>query len=115
MLIFKICDRAEWAEAVAIGLYPGSLDDQRDGFIHLSTAQQLPGTADKHFAKRDNLVLVAFSADDLGETLRWEASRGGQLFPHVYGTLDTGDARWTKPLPPGPDGHVLPRLDDRHG
>ncbi len=112
MLIFKICDRAEWAGAVAIGSYLGSFDDRRDGFIHLSTAQQLQGTADTHFAGRDNLVLVAFNDDDLSETLRWEASRGGQLFPHVYGTLDTGDARWTKPLPLGPDGHVLPGLED---
>ncbi len=111
MLIFKICDRSEWAEAVAIGSYLGSLDDQRDGFIHLSTAQQLQGTADRHFTNRDNLVLVAFNADDLGETLHWEASRDGQLFPHVYGSLNATDARWAKPLPPGPDGHLLPGLD----
>ncbi len=112
MLIFKICDQTEWADAIIAGEYRGSSDDRHDGFIHLSTAQQVQETADKHFADRTDLILIAFHSDDFADTLRWEASRGGQLFPHVYGILAVANARWTKPLPLGPSGHVIPKLDE---
>lgn len=112
MLIFKICEHKEWQQAVAANSYSGSADDVRDGFIHLSSVQQLAGTAAKHFAGRDDLVLVAFDTEDLADSLRWEASRGGQEFPHVYGVLTPAAARWTKPLPLGLDGHDFPDLDE---
>ena len=105
MFIFKICDKHEWLEAANAGFYLGSSDDLRDGFIHLSTAEQLGGTAAKHFTGQEDLLLIAFDADHMGDALRWEESRGGALFPHFYGRLETGAACWVRPLPLGPDGH----------
>lgn len=106
-LVFKICTAAEWETAVRSGSYEGSSDDARDGFIHLSTAEQLSGTAAKYFAGKPNLVLVAYAEGDLAATLRWEPSRGGQLFPHVYGSLPPSGAKWVVPLPLGADGLPL--------
>jgi uncharacterized protein (DUF952 family) len=108
-LIFKICDRAEWDDAVATGTYAGSAHDQRDGFIHFSTAAQLSGTLAKHYAGRDGLLLVALDAEALGPALKWEPARDGDLFPHLYASLPTSVALWTKPLPLDVNGtHVLP-------
>jgi uncharacterized protein (DUF952 family) len=108
-LIFKICDAEEWAAAVAAGSYAGSADDRRDGFIHFSTAAQLPDTLAKHYAGRDNLVLIAFDAATLGAKLKWEPSRGGALFPHLYAELSAAAALWTNPLPLDDEGvHLLP-------
>lgn len=87
-LVYKILDRAEWMVACDTGSYAGSADDRRDGFIHFSTGSQVPGTLEKHFARRENLVIAAFSAVALGEKLRWEVSRKGEAFPHLYGVLD---------------------------
>lgn len=109
-VVYKICSRAEWQDALALGRYCGSADDVRDGFIHMSTEQQLEGTASKHFAGKPDLVVVAFDADRLGAGLKWEPSRGGALFPHVYEGLDPRQALWVKPMPPGPDG--IPRLEE---
>jgi uncharacterized protein (DUF952 family) len=107
--IYKVCGAGEWAAAEAAGTYEGSADDARDGFIHFSTGPQLAGTLAKHFAGRDDLVLVAVEADALGDALKWEPSRGGAVFPHLYGALSTSAALWTKPLPLGGDGrHVIP-------
>jgi uncharacterized protein (DUF952 family) len=86
-LIYKICTRAEWAAAQPEGVYRGSADDARDGFIHFSAEDQVAGTRARHFAGRDDLVLVSVRAADLGVALRWEPSRGGALFPHLYGVL----------------------------
>jgi uncharacterized protein (DUF952 family) len=108
-LIYKICDAAEWADAVAAGIYAGSAHDERDGFIHLSTAAQLPGTLVKHYAGRDGLLLVAFDAAALGPALKWEPARDGDLFPHLYASLPTSAALWTRPLPLDANGtHVIP-------
>ena len=107
--IYKICGSAEWAQAQASGQYCGSADDARDCFIHLSTAAQLAGTLAKHFAGRDDLLLIAIDADALGAALKWEPSRGGDLFPHLYGALPTSAARWTRPLLRDTSGqHILP-------
>ncbi len=103
-IVYKILPSADWAAAVAAGVYAGSADDARDGFIHLSTAEQLAGTAARHFRDKPGLVLVAFEAAALGEALRWELSRGGALFPHLYGALLPPLAQWQKPLPLGADG-----------
>lgn len=110
MIVYKICGASEWGEAVRCGVFRGSAADVRDGYIHLSTAEQVPETARRHFANRSNLVLVAIDADRLGAALEWEPSRGGALFPHLYEPLRTDAASWTKPLPLGPDG--VPRIPE---
>lgn len=111
MLIFKILGEAEWREALAKGGYDGAPVDLADGFIHFSTAGQAAETAARHFKGRADLLLAAFDADALGEKLRWEPSRGGALFPHLYRSLRTDEVLWVKPLPLGPSGHVFPELD----
>ena len=97
--IYKICERAAWRLAEQGGTYLGSDADARDGFIHFSTAAQLAGTMAKHFSGQHDLVLVAVDADALGPALKWEPSRGGDLFPHLYGALPLSSVRWAKPLP----------------
>ena len=109
--IYKILDAAEWDEARARGRYDGSEVDRRDGYIHFSTAAQVEETARRHFAGRDGLVLVAVVADALGPALKWEPSRGGDLFPHLYGPLPVSAARWTKPIPWDGERHLLPDLE----
>jgi uncharacterized protein (DUF952 family) len=107
--IYKICDAAQWAEAERAGEFRGAAIDLTDGYIHFSNAAQAAETAARHFAGMTDLVLVAVSADALGGALKWEPSRGGALFPHLYGVLPMTAVRWTKPLPLGTDGvHVFP-------
>jgi uncharacterized protein (DUF952 family) len=111
-LIFHACRKDEWEEARSRGRYAGSSQDRQDGFIHFSTAGQLPGSMRKHRAGQPNIVLLAVDPAPLGDTLRWEPSRGGALFPHLYGPLPLSAVRWAKDLPLGPDGiHILPPLD----
>jgi uncharacterized protein (DUF952 family) len=107
--IYKIIDRTEWARARARGQYDGSADDRQDGFIHFSTAGQVQVTASRHFAGQPDLVLLAVDGDGLGEALRWEPSRGGELFPHLYGVLTPASVVRSWPLPLGEDGrHRFP-------
>ncbi|SMH34373.1 DUF952 domain-containing protein [Maritimibacter sp. HL-12] len=109
MLIYKIFRSPEWAAFEAAGSTPGAAVDLADGFIHFSTAEQAAETAAKHFAGEDGLVLVAVDAGRLGTDLRWEPSRGGALFPHLYRELDATDVVWTHPLPLGRNGaHSFP-------
>ncbi|MEN3385630.1 MAG: hypothetical protein V7608_5674 [Hyphomicrobiales bacterium] len=111
-IIYKISDVALWNEAEHAGVFTGAPVDVADGFIHFSTAAQAAETAARHFAGRSDLVLVAVDADALGAGLRHEPSRGGALFPHLYGTLALSAVRWVKPLPLGPDGrHMFPELE----
>jgi uncharacterized protein (DUF952 family) len=110
--IYKICDAAIWREAERSGVFRGAAIDLRDGYIHFSTAAQAIETAALHFAGQSGLVLAAIDAEALGERLKWEPSRGGALFPHLYGTLPMSAVRRVHPLPLGPDGrHVFPELD----
>lgn len=110
--IYKICTAAEWRKAERAGVYRGSAVDVKDGFIHFSTAEQAAETAAKWFAGQRDLVLVAVDADALGATLKWERSRGGALFPHLYGKLDRSKVKWVRPLPVGEDGlHRFPKLE----
>ena len=104
-MVFKIVARAQWEEARLIGSYSGSLDDERDGFIHLSAPHQVEGTLKKHFSRQGDLLLVAFESADLGPELRWEKSRGGDIFPHLYASLRPDLALWEKPLALDPYGH----------
>jgi uncharacterized protein (DUF952 family) len=111
MIIYKIVDAAHWQAAEHDGVFRGSADDLRDGFIHFSTAEQLKETAAKHFAGRNDLLLVSVDGDKLGHTLRWEPSRGGALFPHLHGELALAAVIKVEPLKLKPDGrHALPRL-----
>ena len=107
MVVYKIVATDEWREAVAAGVFAGASVDRADGFIHFSTAEQAPETAAKWFAGRDDLTLAAVDAEALGAELRWETSRGGALFPHLYAALPMSAVVWARPLPLGPDGrHV---------
>lgn len=110
-IIYKICERAEWREAERSRVYRGSAADRRDGFIHFSTAAQLPGTAAKHFAGQADLMLIAVDDDRLGATLKWEPSRGGESFPHLYGPLSLDAVVWARLLPDEVGGQrTLPEL-----
>ena len=111
MLIYKIFRAPEWAELGRDGDTAGAPIDLADGFIHFSTAAQAAETAAKHFAGAEGLVLAAVEADTLGPDLRWEPSRGGALFPHLYRRLRRDEIAWTAPLPIGPDGaHLFPEM-----
>ncbi len=110
-LVFKICGQRAWREAEAAGRFAGAPVDVAEGFIHLSTAAQVAETAMKHFAGQHDLVLVAIEPGLLGGALEWEPSRGGDLFPHLYGALPLVAVSWVRPLPLGADGrHVFPDL-----
>jgi uncharacterized protein (DUF952 family) len=110
--IYKICGTGLWQAAEHAGEFAGAAVDLADGYIHFSTAGQVEETAAKHFAGQRDLLLIAVDADALGAQLKWEPSRGGALFPHLYGMLPLSAVRWIKPLPLGPDGrHVFPDLN----
>jgi uncharacterized protein (DUF952 family) len=110
--IYKICERAQWRAAEAAGQFRGSAADERDGFIHFSTMAQLSETASKHFAKASDLMLIAVDSAALGVELKWERSRGGDLFPHLYTALPLNAVRWTRLLPDEIDGRrLLPELE----
>ena len=108
MLIYKILRRPEWDAFRAAGQTAGAPVDLADGFIHFSAAPQLAETAAKWFADESDLVLVAFDADALGDALKWEPSRGGALFPHLYRKLNLSEVLWDKSLPLGATGHIFP-------
>jgi uncharacterized protein (DUF952 family) len=99
--IYKILARAEWDAAQRVGRYQGSALDLKDGFIHFSTAAQAAETARRHFAGQTGLVLVRLDADRLGAALKWEPSRGGDLFPHLYQPLDVALAEAVTPIVDG--------------
>lgn len=97
-LVYKIISAAGWRQARLAGIFTGAAIDLADGYIHLSGDSQVKETAERHFSGQKDLLLVAFEADAL-KNLKWEPSRGGALFPHVYGTIDPSAALWAKPLP----------------
>ena len=103
-LVFKIVSSTEWRLAESSGVFAGAGVDRADGYIHFSTAAQAPETAQKWFAGREDLTLVAVDADALGRDVRWEPSRGGALFPHLYADLPLTAVIWSRPLPLGEDG-----------
>jgi uncharacterized protein (DUF952 family) len=109
--IYKLVPAALWREAENAGRFTGSAADLRDGFIHFSIAAQLAESAAKHFAGQSDLLLVGVDAAGVGDALRWEPSRGGALFPHLYGALELAAVTRVEPLPLGPDGrHCFPVL-----
>jgi len=108
-MIYHMCKSEEWAAAQSLGQYGGSSQDVADGFIHFSTSGQIVESAAKHRAGQDGLVLLSVNEDALGEALKWEASRGGALFPHLYSDLPVSAVRKADPLPLGSDGaHIFP-------
>jgi uncharacterized protein (DUF952 family) len=109
--IYKISTTKLWREAEQAGVFTGAPIDLADGYIHFSTAEQVKQTAALHFSGQTDLVLAAVDAAALGAALRYEPSRGGALFPHLYGTLPLSAVRWVKPLPLGAGGHVFPELE----
>ena len=109
--VYKIVPDAFWQQARQSGVFEGAAIDLTDGFIHFSTAVQARQTAALHFAGQAGLLLVAVDAAALGDRLVFEPSRGGDLFPHLYGTLPLSAVLWEKPLPVGADGnHVFPEM-----
>jgi uncharacterized protein (DUF952 family) len=109
--VYRILDREAWDAAVARGAFAGSEHDLRDGFIHFSTAAQVAETAAKHYAGQQGLVLLWVRVAALGDALRWEPSRGGALFPHLYAELSADAVARVEPLPLDARGqHVFPRL-----
>jgi uncharacterized protein (DUF952 family) len=112
MVVYKIVPTDEWRVAETAGVFVGASVDRADGFIHFSTADQAPETAAKWFAGRSDLTLAAVDAEALGRDLRWEPSRGGALFPHLYAALPISAVVWSRPLPLGADGrHVFGSLE----
>ena len=109
MLIFKIFTAEQWEAFAREGVTEGAPVDLADGFIHFSTAAQLPGTAAKHFAGQDGLMLAAADAASLDDALKWEPSRGGALFPHLYRALYSAEILWCEPMPLTAQGHVIPQ------
>ena len=107
-LVYKIASADEWRAAQESGRFTGAPVDLADGFIHFSTAEQARETAAKHFAGHDGLFLLALESSQLGDQLKWEPSRGGALFPHVYGTIATGLAASVTPLPLENGQHRFP-------
>ncbi|CCV14708.1 DUF952 domain-containing protein [Mesorhizobium sp. STM 4661] len=111
-IIYKIAPEALWREAERNGSFTGAPIDLADGFIHFSTAGQARETAAKHFAGQAGLLLIAIDGTRLGEALRYEVSRGGALFPHLYAPLDLEAVLWVRPLPLDVDGlHEFPTLE----
>jgi uncharacterized protein (DUF952 family) len=110
-MIYHMCPAETWEAAVRSREYRGTADDLRDGFIHFSIADQIAESARRHRAGQKGLVLIAVESARLGDRLRWEKSRGGALFPHLYGALDPAEVASVAPLPLGPDGeHIFPPL-----
>lgn len=108
MVIYKIATVAQWRAAEASGVFEGAPIDVADGYIHFSTGAQVAETLAKHFAGQADLLLVSVESDSLGAALRWEVSRGGELFPHLYATLPVSSVIAVREIPVGLDGrHVL--------
>ena len=111
-IVYKILPASLWQAAEREGVFRGSEVDLRDGFIHFSSAEQAPETAAKHFAGERDLMLLHIDAARLGSRMKWEPSRGGALFPHLYGELKLAAVIRVDPLPLAADGrHRFPPLD----
>ena len=112
--IYKIVPHDLWAQAEKTGAFSGAPVDIADGYIHLSTQEQVRETAAKHFARQTDLLLVSVNAAALGDGLKYEVSRGGALFPHLYATLPMTAVAKVEPLPLDENGlHVFPELEDK--
>jgi uncharacterized protein (DUF952 family) len=112
MIIYKISTKALWREAETAGVFTGAPVDVADGFVHFSTADQVKENAAQHFTGQADLLLIAIDDQKLGPALKYEPSRGGALFPHLYAPLNLSAVVWVKPLPLATDGaHEFPPLE----
>lgn len=110
--IYHLARKAGWRDAERSGVYEGTAEDRADGFLHFSTGTQVAESAARHRKGETDIVLIAVDSDGLGDALRWEPARGGELFPHLYGSLPLDSVLWSRPLPLGNDGlHHFPALD----
>ena len=110
MFIYKVCAETLWSDAMRAGAFKGAPVDLADGYIHFSTKEQLSETLKRHFGGQSGLVLIEVDAARLGDKLKWEPSRGGALFPHLYGDLDPAIVRKVENLKLGAQGHQIPPL-----
>jgi len=108
MLIYKIFRIREWDELRETGTTKGAPIDLADGYIHFSTGAQVVETCRRHFASEDDLILAVLDTEDFGAYLKWDVSRGGVKFPHLYRSLRLEDVMWHTELPLGSDGHIFP-------
>lgn len=108
MLIYKLFRADEWQTLRKVGTTAGAPIDLADGYVHFSTASQAAETAARHFAGEADLFLVAVETDRLGDALKWEVSRGGAEFPHLYRELKLADVAWAQPLPLKDGAHQFP-------
>ena len=109
-LVYKVCSKDEWDQANLNKFYAGSEIDNEDGFIHLSTKEQLSETVTKHFRGKKNLIIISFSTEKIKDNLKWEVSRNGKLFPHYYGILEPKFAEKIHNLHLNVDGiHKFPK------
>lgn len=109
--IYKICPAVAWRKAESDGVFRGSGIDRDDGYIHFSTGAQVAETAARFFAGQNDLMLVAVDTKRLGDALKWEPARAGDVFPHLYAPLAVSDILWAKTLPLDTDGqHQFPAL-----
>ena len=106
-IIYRLMDRQSWHETLQSGLFMGSADDKRDGFIHFSTAATLRETARRYYAHCDDLLLLSVKTAPLGDDLKWEPSRGGLLFPHLYAPLRADQVTAATPLARNEQGHIF--------
>lgn len=114
-IAYKIESKSNWEQALQLGKYEGSVLDKKDGFIHLSSGVQLAKTFELHFAGKLNLVVAAIDLQQLGDAVTWEKSRGGELFPHIYGNLPASAIIETMEVSYGADGTgSLPNAIRRH-
>ncbi|HEX3808484.1 MAG TPA: DUF952 domain-containing protein [Rhizomicrobium sp.] len=107
MLIYKICNQADWDAAVRDDTYVGSAKDRADGFLHFSKGEQLAETLRLHYSGASDLVLIAVEADELGDALKWKTSRNSELFPHLYSGLPAALVKWTAPITRDADGGFI--------
>ena len=107
-IIYKVLRQSEWDKLQRDGYFNGSAHDKRDGFIHMSTRAQLQGTLDKHYTQGDVVILAAIRASDIKSPIKWEVSRGGAEFPHIYGELPLNAVEQHWVLPPDPEGRYAP-------
>ena len=111
-IVFKICDKKIWSDIEKTGVFNGAEIDLADGFIHFSTFDQVASTLAKHFAGRNDLLLIAVDAEALGEKIVYEEARGGILFPHLYQPLSLDNVLWAKPIETDDYAqHIIPELD----
>ncbi|WP_380057320.1 DUF952 domain-containing protein [Falsihalocynthiibacter sp. SS001] len=109
MLIYKVFLEPEWAELEQNGETAGAPIDLVDGYIHFSTAEQLRETVTKHFANKPNLILATVETDGIADEIKWEVSRGGAKFPHLYRKLKRSEVIAYTSVPRGEHGHILPK------